>query len=156
MDENRPVKIDDGQLPEDLRQVLRAEVQQQIIECLNRFYAMETAMWGKPVDALIVRTVVQGRLQNRLYDLSALSGVLGLPVGTVHRKVGDLVEAGYLYRERRGKSVYLAPTDETCVSLDRSFETMIEALRHLYRGSALRNDAAEPDMCIPASAGRGG
>ncbi|MEW5422612.1 helix-turn-helix transcriptional regulator [Amorphus sp. 3PC139-8] len=94
-------------------------------------------MWGKPVDALIVRTVVQGRLQNKLYDLSALADVLELPVGTVHRKVADLVEAGYLHRERKGKSVYLAPTDETCGSFDRSFDEMVETLRRLYHGSAI-------------------
>lgn len=133
----RPETIFDGALPEDLRQALRQEVQEQIIGCLNRFYSLETAMWGKPVDALIVRTVVQGHLQDRLYDLSALSGVLGLPIATLHRKVGELVEAGYLQRERRGKSVYLIPTDETCKSFDRSFEEMVGALRRLYRGGTL-------------------
>lgn len=126
-----------------LRQAARAEAQQQIIECLNRFYAMESAMWGKPVESLIVRTVVQGRL----YDLSALSEVLGLPTATLHRKVAALVEAGYLHRERRGKSVYLAPTDATCGALDRSFEEMMTALRRLYEGGAWseNEDALPPE-----------
>lgn len=137
MDETGPETVCDGDLPEDLRDKLRAEVQEQIIGCLNRFYSLETAMWGKPVDALIVRMVVQGRLQDKPYDLSALSSVLGLPIATLHRKVGELVEAGYLRRERSGKSVYLIPTDETCKSLDRSFEEMVEALRRLYRGGLL-------------------
>lgn len=138
MDETGPATIDGNPLPEDMRRALRAEVQAQIIECLNRFHAMETAMWGKPVDALIVRTVVQGRLQNRLYDLSALATVLELPIATLHRKVGDLVDAGFLRRERRGKSVCLAPTDAACASFDRSFEDMVGALRRLYQGNGFR------------------
>ena len=113
---------------------VRAEVQSQIIECLNRFYAMETGMWGKPVDCLIIRTVVQGRLQGKLYDLSALAEVLDLPISTLHRKVGSLVESGYLRRQPEGKSIYIAPTDKTSVSLDRSFDTMIDTLRRLYKG----------------------
>ncbi|MCE8469953.1 ArsR family transcriptional regulator, partial [Rhodovulum sulfidophilum] len=52
---------------------VRAAVQAQIIECLNRFYAMESGMWGKPLDSLIIRTVVQSRMQGKLYDFSALS-----------------------------------------------------------------------------------
>ncbi|MDK3016899.1 ArsR family transcriptional regulator [Pseudodonghicola flavimaris] len=137
MTERPSRSIYDAALPEDLRQALRQEVQEQIIGCLNRFYSLETAMWGKPVDALIVRTVVQGQLQNRLYDLSALSAALDLPIATLHRKVGDLEAAGYLRRERRGKSVCLVPTEETCRALDQSFEEMIGALRRLYRANTL-------------------
>lgn len=140
MDERRTPTIYDGPLPEDLRLAVRAEAQEQIIECLNRFYTLETEMWGKPVDALIVRMVVQGRLQDRLYDLSALSAALGLPIATLHRKVADLVAGGHLRRERRGKSVYLVPTDETCGALDRSFEAMVAALRRLYRQGTLPGD----------------
>lgn len=113
---------------------IRAEVQAQIIECLNRFYAMETGMWGNPVDCLIIRTVVQGRLQGKLYDLSALSEVLGLPISTLHRKIGHLVESGFLMREPRGKSIYISPTDNTNISLDESFENMVATLRRLYKG----------------------
>ncbi|QSB44405.1 ArsR family transcriptional regulator [Altererythrobacter sp. FM1] len=113
---------------------IRAEVQAQIIECLNRFYAMETGMWGNPVDCLIIRTVVQGRLQGKLYDLSALSEVLGLPISTLHRKVGHLVESGFLMREPRGKSIYISPTDNTNIALDKSFEAMVATLRRLYKG----------------------
>lgn len=100
-----PVSLDG--LPDEMRRAIRAEVQDQIIECLNRFYAMETGMWGRPIDCLIVRTVVQGKLQGRLYDLSALAAALDLPLGTVHRKVAELVEAGLLGREPAGRSVYV-------------------------------------------------
>ncbi|PVA07502.1 hypothetical protein DC363_06310 [Thalassorhabdomicrobium marinisediminis] len=112
----------------------RADVQAQIIECLNRFYAMETGMWGNPVDCLIIRTVVQGKLQGKLYDISALSEVLGLPISTLHRKIGHLVENGFLRREPRGKSIYISPTDITNISLDKSFENMVATLRRLYKG----------------------
>lgn len=119
---------------EEMRAALRTEVQGQIIECLNRFYAMETGMWGSPVDCLIIRTVVQGRIQGKLYDLSALSEVLGLPISTLHRKIGSLVKSGYLRREPRGKSVYITPTENTNIELDKSFESMVETLRRLYNG----------------------
>ncbi|TDE33070.1 ArsR family transcriptional regulator [Antarcticimicrobium sediminis] len=124
----------DGDDSEQARAALRTEVQGQIIECLNRFYAMETGMWGSPVDCLIIRTVVQGRIQGKLYDLSALSEVLGLPISTLHRKIGTLVKSGYLRREPRGKSVYIAPTEITNIELDKSFESMVATLRRLYNG----------------------
>ncbi|MFG6660317.1 ArsR family transcriptional regulator [Sulfitobacter sp. 915] len=113
---------------------IRAEVQAQIIECLNRFYAMETGMWGNPIDCLIIRTVVQGKLQGKLYDISALSEVLELPISTLHRKIGNLVENGFLQREPRGKSIYISPTDITNISLDKSFENMVSTLQRLYKG----------------------
>lgn len=124
----------DGDEASEQAAAIRAEVQAQIIECLNRFYAMETGMWGSPVDCLIIRTVVQGRLQGKLYDLSALSEVLGLPISTLHRKVGHLVENGFLRREPRGKSIYISPTNNTNVALDQSFEAMVATLRRLYKG----------------------
>jgi DNA-binding MarR family transcriptional regulator len=112
---------------------IREIVQAQIIDCLNRFYAMETGMWGGPLDALIVRTVVVGKMEGRLYDLSALSNTLGIPVSTVHRKVRELEGAGLLTSERDGRSIYLAPTEKTCVKLDKSFDEMISTLERLYR-----------------------
>lgn len=111
----------------------RLKVQGEIIDCLNRFHAIETQMWGKPLEVLIVRTVVQGQLEGRPYDLSALSGVLDLPMTTVHRKVGELVDAGCLVRRRRGKSVYLEPTDQACASLDQFLTAMLETLDRFYR-----------------------
>lgn len=113
---------------------IRAIVQAQIIECLNRFYAIETGMWGSPLDALIVRTVITGKVQGKLYDLSALSNTLGLALSTTHRKIDELEAAGFLSREKRGRSTYLVPTSKTCVELDRSFEEMVSTLQRLYRG----------------------
>lgn len=129
---------------EQMRAAIRAEVQGQIIECLNRFYAMETGMWGKPIDCLIIRTVVQGRLQGKLYDLSALAEVLGLPISTLHRKIGELAESGFLLREPRGKSIYISPTDTTNIALDKSFESMVKTLRSLYKGDF---DFETMDLC---------
>lgn len=113
---------------------IRTIVQAQIIECLNRFYAIETGMWGSPLDALIVRTVITGKVQRKLYDLSSLSSTLGLAISTTHRKIGELEAAGFLEREKRGRSTYLIPTKRACVELDKSFEEMVSTLQRLYRG----------------------
>ncbi|GGE87877.1 helix-turn-helix transcriptional regulator [Stappia taiwanensis] len=123
--------------PQGAEEELRRIVQTQIIECLNRFYAIETGMWGGPLDALIIRTVIVGENQRRLYDLSALAGVLDLPLSTVHRKVRELEAAGFLTSERKGRSTYLRPTDKTCVEFDKSFQDMIGTLQRLYRSRSV-------------------
>lgn len=114
---------------------IRQIVQSQIIECLNRFYAIETGMWGGPLDALIVRTVVTGKVQGRFYDLSALSTTLDLPISTTHRRVKELEAAGFLERRRSGRSTHLVPTSRTCMELDKSFDEMVGTLQRLYRGN---------------------
>ena len=123
-----------GSVSSEAKGELRAVIQAQIIDCLNRFYAMETGMWGSPLSALMIRTVIKGQYEGKLYDLSSLAAALDLPVASVHRKVGDLVAEGYLERLPRGKSVYLAPTEKTCVTFDKSFDDMVSALQLLYRG----------------------
>ena len=55
----------------DAEERIKAAAQAQVIECLNRFYAMETGLWGGPLDALIVRTIIVGDIQGRPYDCSA-------------------------------------------------------------------------------------
>ena len=47
----------------DAEERIKAAAQAQVIECLNRFYAMETGLWGGPLDALIVRTIIVGDIQ---------------------------------------------------------------------------------------------
>ena len=111
---------------------IRQIVQDQIIECLNRFYAIETSMWGKPINALILRTIIQGKLQERPYDLSSLSESLELPLTTIHRKVHELVQDGYVEIAKDGKSMQLMPTQQTKNAMDQSFEDMLLAVRRLY------------------------
>lgn len=112
---------------------VRSIMQTQIMECLNRFYAIETGMWGSPLDCLIIRTVTVGEKQQKLYDLSSLAHVLELPLSTVHRKTLELERAGYLKREPNGRSTYLRPSAETRMTLDKSFDDMVATLHHLYR-----------------------
>lgn len=114
---------------------IRRIVQAQIMQYLNRFYALEMGLWGNPLDSLIVRTVIMGKIEGRLYDLSALANTLEIPVSTVHRKAKELERAGFLNRERDGRSIYLTPTERTCIQLDKSFEEMIATLDRLYRGN---------------------
>jgi len=113
---------------------IRQVVQAQIIECLNRFYAIETGLWGGPLDALIVRTIITGKIEGRFYDLSSLSMTLGLPLSTTHRKILELEASGFLERVRSGRSTHLVPTRRSCVELDKSFEEMVSTLQRLYRG----------------------
>lgn len=115
----------------DLARVRQA-VQDQVIECLNKFYALETGMWGGPLHALILRTIIQGHLQDKLYDISALALALELPIATVHRKINELAEAGLVEKKLRGKSVLLLPTAQAKQTLDRSFDDMICVLQRLY------------------------
>lgn len=118
----------------DAEERIKAAAQAQVIECLNRFYAMETGLWGGPLDALIVRTIIVGDIQGRPYDLSALAGVLDIPVSTIHRRVNDLVERNLLERSAVGRSVYLKPTVQTRKALDMTFDDMLATLTRLYRG----------------------
>jgi len=117
------------------KSAIQQAVQEQIIECLNRFYAIESGMWGKPINALILRTIIQGKLQNRLYDISSLSESLDLPLTTIHRKVHELVKTGYVHHKKLGKSVYLIPTEKTQISMDKSFDDMLQTIKRLYTGT---------------------
>ena len=90
-------------------------------------------MWGKPINALILRTIIQGKLQERPYDISSLSESLELPLTTIHRKVHELVEDGYVEITKNGKSMQLMPTLQTKDAMDRSFEDMMLTLRRLYK-----------------------
>jgi predicted transcriptional regulator len=116
---------------------VRAAVQAQIIECLNRFYAIETGMWGTPLDALIIRTVVVGEKQKKPYDLSALAYTLGLSLTTVHRKTRQLENTGFLRHENVRRSVYLYATEKTKLDLNKSFIEMVKTLQAFY---------SEPDL----------
>ncbi|MBN7764102.1 hypothetical protein JYP52_23505, partial [Nitratireductor aquibiodomus] len=90
--------------------------------------------WGGPLDALIVRTIITGKIEGRFYDLSSLSMTLGLPLSTTHRKILELEASGFLERVRSGRSTHLVPTRRSCVELDKSFEEMVSTLQRLYRG----------------------
>lgn len=111
---------------------LRVIVQTQIIECLNRFYAIESGMWGGPLDSLIIRTVVVGQAQGKLYDLTSLAFSLGLPLSTIHRKALELESAGFITRKKVKRSTFLQPTEKTCLKMEDSFNDMMISLQKLY------------------------
>lgn len=112
----------------------RERVQREVLECLNRFYAIETGMWGDPVSCLMIRTIIKGRIEGRLYDVSSLAAYLDLSLATVHRKLKRIEEQGYVERRREGRSVRLSPTARVEQILDTNFDRMIETLRRLYKG----------------------
>lgn len=108
------------------------EVRRAIIECLNRFYAIESGMWGDPVASLMIRTIIRGRIEGREYDISSLSVDLGLSVATVHRKLKRIETEGYIVMRREGRSIRLFPTEKVEVVFEERFDEMIETLRRLY------------------------
>lgn len=110
----------------------RGRIQKYIIECLNRFYAIEAGLWGDPLSSLIIRTVIKGAIEGRPYDLSALATEFELSIATVHRKVHRCVEAGYLQTRMEGRSLRLYPTQKVQQSFNESFDEMVSALRRLY------------------------
>lgn len=113
----------------------RESVQRQVLECLNRFYAIETGMWGDPVSCLMIRTIIKGRIEGRLYDVSSLAACLDLSLATVHRKLKRIEAQGHVERRREGRSVRLWPTAKVEEMLDLEFDQMIETLRRLYKGA---------------------
>ncbi|MDF1585304.1 BlaI/MecI/CopY family transcriptional regulator [Marinimicrococcus flavescens] len=119
---------------EDRETTARETVQRKVLECLNRFYAIETGMWGDPVSCLMIRTIIKGRIEGRLYDVSSLATYLDLSLATVHRKLKRIEERGYVERRREGRSVRLWPTARVEEILDLNFDQMIETLRRLYKG----------------------
>lgn len=131
------------------RMETRDEAQKAIIECLNRFYAIESGMWGDPVACLMIRTIIKGRIENRLYDISSLSAYLDLSISTVHRKLKRIAEEGYVELRRQGRSITLHPTEKVEIIFDERFEDMISTLRRLYgRGTVLpeaREETKSPD-----------
>ncbi|MDX6749319.1 BlaI/MecI/CopY family transcriptional regulator [Geminicoccaceae bacterium 1502E] len=119
---------------EDRETTTREIVQRKVLECLNRFYAIETGMWGDPVSCLMIRTIIKGRIEGRLYDVSSLATYLDLSLATVHRKLKRIEEQGYVERRREGRSVRLWPTARVEEILELNFDQMIETLRRLYKG----------------------
>ncbi|RNE92572.1 winged helix-turn-helix domain-containing protein [Marichromatium sp. AB32] len=121
------------------------QVRRAIIECLNRFYAIESGMWGDPLSSLMIRTVIQARLEGRPHDISSLSTCLDLSLATVHRKLKRIAADGYIEMRREGRSIRLYPTERVEVLFDTRFDEMIETLRALYgRGEGRASDWGPP------------
>jgi DNA-binding MarR family transcriptional regulator len=112
----------------------REDVQMYIIECLNRFYAIESGLWGDPVDCLMIRTIFKGKVEGRYYDISSLSSCLGLSIATVHRKVKSIESRGYIELCKEGRSVRLKPTPKLETCINDKFDDMMATLQQLYKG----------------------
>lgn len=50
----------------------------------------------------------------------------------MHRKVKKISDAGFITIERKGRSIYLHPTERTQVDLDKSFDEMVRTIKSLY------------------------
>jgi DNA-binding MarR family transcriptional regulator len=99
------------------------------IRFLNVIYEAETDIWGDPVSALLIRRIAQGQLEGRPFDVSSLAASLRMPTPTVSRRVGNLVEDGWVERRRVGRSYLLMATDK----VRRVAEPRLEGLRRAAR-----------------------
>ena len=77
---------------------------------LNVVYEIEITIWGDPVSALLIRRIAQGQLEGRPFDVSSLAATLRMPTPTVSRRVGHLMAAGWVERQRAGRSYQLRAT----------------------------------------------
>lgn len=70
--------------------------------CLTRIFQMERQYGGDAIDAILIRAVAIGRLEQRPMDISSLAAYLGLPRQTVSRRVNKLIDRKVLEATREG------------------------------------------------------
>ena len=70
--------------------------------CLTRIFQMERQYGGDAIDAILIRAVAIGRLEQRPMDISSLAAYLGLPRQTVSRRVNKLIDRRVLEAQREG------------------------------------------------------
>ena len=80
---------------------------------LNSVYEIEIDLWSDPVSALLIRRIAQGQLEGKTFDVSSLAATLHMPMPTVSRRVGQLIDAGWVERHRAGRSYQLGVTAKT-------------------------------------------
>jgi predicted transcriptional regulator len=102
-----------------------------LIRFLNKVYQLDRQTWGHPIAAVLVRTILEGELQNRPHDYTSLAAATGLPVATVDRRVNALLAEGMVARVRVGRSYRLSVTETSRRRSRHQEEAAIRALHDL-------------------------
>ena len=110
--------------PQGLQNLTRA-----LVVLVDETSRREGHLWSDPVTALLVRSVLEGQLQRRPFDVSSLSATLRLPMPTVSRRVNQLIEQSILERQRVGRSYRLALTETASARYQALAEAMIPPVR---------------------------
>ena len=97
---------------------------------LNTVYDVDIGLWSDPVSALLIRRIAQGQLEGKPFDVSSLAATLHMPTPTVSRRVGQLIDAGWVERRRAGRSYQLWATAKT---IDLAKTRLEEVKRAIYR-----------------------
>jgi DNA-binding transcriptional ArsR family regulator len=131
-----------------------------LIRFLNRIHQLDRQIWGHPIAAVLVRTILEGELQDRLHDYTSLAAATGLPVATVDRRVNALLSAGLIARSRVGRSYRLTVTARTRDLSRGQEEAAFRALRELNSAldvphGAFRSDGPTAGDDGPAAEGDG-
>ena len=84
-----------------------------LIRFLNRVHQLDRQTWGHPFAAVLIRTILEGELQDRPHDYTSLAAATGLPVATVDRRVNALLAEGFIARNRVGRSYRLSITERS-------------------------------------------
>ena len=102
-----------------------------LIRFLNRVHQLDRQTWGHPFAAVLIRTILEGELQDRPHDYTSLAAATGLPVATVDRRVNALLAEGYIARSRVGRSYRLSITERSRILSRALEESAIRALQEL-------------------------
>lgn len=78
--------------------------------CLTRIFQTERAYGGDAVDAIILRAVAIGRIEQKPMNISSLADYLGLPRQTVSRRVNRLAARDLIATEKRGNETTVVTT----------------------------------------------
>lgn len=73
-----------------------------VAELLNDFDLSQREAFGDIVGSLIVRNVKCADLKGQQVSIRGLARVVGLQPATMRRRIAQLIEAGWLYRDETG------------------------------------------------------
>jgi len=71
-------------------------------EAINYLDLVERGMFGDAVNASIVRNVKAAGLKGQAVSIRGLSRVIGMQPSTIRRRIGNLVEQGWLIHDDTG------------------------------------------------------
>ena len=95
--------------------------------CLTRIFQTERAYGGDAIDAIILRAVAIGRIEQRPMNISSLADYLGLPRQTVSRRVNRLAARDLIATEKRGNETVVVTTPK---ATKHSLPFVNEAIGH--------------------------